>query len=84
MSGAPCRRRTHQAAGRPPAGAAARLIGTSGSYEVIVFGIAIVLVLKYLPDGLWSLVARYLPDAPRKVDWQNATALPSAASRPAR
>ena len=41
------------------------LIGTSGSYEVIVFGVAIVLVLKYLPDGLWSLVARYLPSTPR-------------------
>ena len=59
------------------------LIGTSGSYEVIVFGVAIVLVLKYLPDGLWSLVARYLPDAPRQVDWQNAGNLPSR-SKPAR
>ncbi|WP_428300511.1 branched-chain amino acid ABC transporter permease, partial [Hydrogenophaga sp.] len=29
-----------------------RLIGTSGSYEVIVFGIALVVVLRYLPDGL--------------------------------
>jgi hypothetical protein len=38
-----------------------RLIGTSGSYEVIVFGIVLVLVLKYLPDGMWSLVGRWLP-----------------------
>jgi branched-chain amino acid transport system permease protein len=61
-----------------------KLIGTSGSYEVIVFGIVLVLVLKYLPDGLWSLVARYLAqDAPRKVDWQNAAPLPSR-SKPAR
>jgi len=52
------------------------LIGTSGSYEVIVFGIALVLVLKYLPDGLWSVVARKLPRPPRTVDWQNAEALP--------
>jgi branched-chain amino acid transport system permease protein len=52
------------------------LIGTSGSYEVIVFGIALVLVLKYLPDGLWSVVARKLPRPPRAVDWQNADALP--------
>jgi branched-chain amino acid transport system permease protein len=58
------------------------LIGTSGSYEVIVFGIALVLVLKYLPDGLWSVVARRLPRAPRKVDWQDAAALP-ARSKPA-
>ena len=52
------------------------LIGTSGSYEVIVFGITLVLVLKYLPDGLWSLVASRLPPAPRAVDWQNASELP--------
>jgi len=53
-----------------------KLIGTSGSYEVIVFGIAMVLVLKYLPDGLWSLVERKLPRKQRKVDWANAAALP--------
>lgn len=51
------------------------LIGTSGSYEVIVFGIAMVLVLKYLPDGIWSLVARKLPRPSRAVDWQNAKPL---------
>ena len=53
------------------------LIGTSGSYEVIVFGIALVLVLKYLPDGLWSVVARKLPKPPRTVDWQDAQDLPA-------
>ena len=53
------------------------LIGTSGSYEVIVFGIALVLVLKYLPDGLWSMVARKLPRPPRPVDWQDAPDLPA-------
>ena len=58
------------------------LIGTSGSYEVIVFGVAMVLVLKYLPDGLWSVVARKLPKPPRAVDWQNASDLP-ARSKPA-
>lgn len=59
------------------------LIGTSGSYEVIVFGIAMVLVLKYLPDGMWSVVARKLPRPPRVVDWQNASALPER-HKPAR
>ena len=38
-----------------------RLIGTSGSYEVIVFGIALVMMLKYQPDGLWDFVERRLP-----------------------
>jgi branched-chain amino acid transport system permease protein len=53
-----------------------KLMGTSGSYEVIVFGIALVMVLKYLPDGLWSLVGRHLPKRPRPVDWQHVAALP--------
>jgi branched-chain amino acid transport system permease protein len=53
------------------------LIGTSGSYEVIVFGVALVLVLKYLPDGLWSMVARKLPQPPRPVDWTDAPDLPA-------
>ncbi len=53
------------------------LIGTSGSYEVIVFGIAMVLVLKYMPDGLWSMVSAYLPRATRRVDWQGAKELPT-------
>ena len=52
------------------------LIGTSGSYEVIVFGVVLVLVLKYLPDGLWSVVARKFPKPQRAADWQNATDLP--------
>jgi branched-chain amino acid transport system permease protein len=53
------------------------LIGTSGSYEVIVFGIAMVLVLKYMPDGLWSMVSRHFPPAPRRIDWQAAQDLPA-------
>ncbi len=59
------------------------LIGTSGSYEVIVFGIAIVLVLKYLPDGIWSLVARKVPRPPRRIDWHDAKPL-SARTKPAK
>ncbi len=53
-----------------------KLIGTSGSYEVIVFGVLLVLVLKYLPDGLWSLVARFMPRRDREVDWEHADHLP--------
>ncbi len=48
-----------------------KLIGTSGNYELIVFGIMIVLVLKYLPDGLWAFVDRRLPRPQRKVDWHD-------------
>jgi branched-chain amino acid transport system permease protein len=53
-----------------------KLIGTAGSYEVIVFGILLVLLLKYLPDGLWDFIDRRLPRSPRAVDWMNAAALP--------
>jgi branched-chain amino acid transport system permease protein len=59
-----------------------KLIGTSGSYEVIVFGIALVLVLKYLPDGLWDFVQRRMPRKPRTVDWADAPAL-AEKSKPA-
>jgi branched-chain amino acid transport system ATP-binding protein/branched-chain amino acid transport system permease protein len=53
-----------------------RLIGTSGSYEVIVFGIALVMMLKYQPDGLWDFVERRLPRGNRAVDWADAPLLP--------
>jgi branched-chain amino acid transport system permease protein len=56
-----------------------RLIGTSGSYEVIVFGIALVLMLKYQPDGLWDFVERRLPRPNRREDWAQAPALPERA-----
>ena len=52
------------------------LIGTSGSYEVIVFGVALVLVLKYLPEGLWSVVASQFPKPHRLVNWADADDLP--------
>jgi branched-chain amino acid transport system permease protein len=45
-----------------------RLLGTSGSFETIVFGILLVLVLKFRPDGLWSLVQARLPRAQRQLD----------------
>jgi branched-chain amino acid transport system permease protein len=38
-----------------------RLIGTAGSYETIVFGIVLVMVLKFAPDGVWPLLERWLP-----------------------
>ena len=49
-----------------------KLIGTAGSYEIIVFGVVLVLVLKFAPDGVWPLIARRLP-RPRR-----AAVLPAA------
>jgi branched-chain amino acid transport system permease protein len=60
-----------------------RLIGTSGNFEVIVFGIVMVVVLKYAPEGLWSFVARRFPRPARQKDWGSAAALP-ARSKPQR
>lgn len=54
-----------------------KLIGTSGNFEVIVFGLILVLVLKYAPDGLWSFVQRWLPAPKRVRDWGSAAALPA-------
>ena len=53
-----------------------KLIGTSGNFEIIVFGLVLIAVLKYAPDGLWTFVGKWLP-APRRVrDWGNAAKLP--------
>lgn len=59
-----------------------RLIGTSGSYEVIVFGVILVLVLKFFPGGLWEYVDRRFPRRARRVDWEASAAL-MARSKPA-
>jgi branched-chain amino acid transport system permease protein len=56
-----------------------RLLGTSGNFETIVFGIVLVAVLKYAPDGLWSFVGRWWPAPARRRDWDGAAPLPARA-----
>ncbi len=51
------------------------LIGTSGSYETIVFGVVLVLILQYAPNGIWSFVDRKLPKVNRPSNWGDARAL---------
>ena len=53
-----------------------RLMGTSGNYEIIVFGVLLVLMLQYARDGIWAFVEAALPRVRRKVDWRDAPALP--------
>ena len=60
-----------------------KLIGTSGNFETIVFGIVLVVVLKYAPDGLWTFVQRWLPAPARRRDWDGAATLPQR-DKPAR
>jgi branched-chain amino acid transport system permease protein len=38
-----------------------KLMGTSGNFEVIVFGILMVLLLQYARDGLWPFIRSRLP-----------------------
>ncbi|CAN5863656.1 branched-chain amino acid ABC transporter ATP-binding protein/permease [soil metagenome] len=58
-----------------------RLIGTSGNYELIVFGIMIVLVLKYLPEGVWAFVDRRLPRPNRVRDWGDGATVADLSTR---
>ena len=59
-----------------------KLLGGSGNYEVIVFGVLLVLVLQYARDGLWAFIESRLPQMPRKVDWRDASALPERVRPP--
>jgi len=59
-----------------------KLLGGGGNYEVIVFGILLVLVLQYARDGVWAFIEARLPKVRRKVDWADAPALPER-TRPA-
>ena len=52
-----------------------RLLGGSGNYEIIVFGLLLVLVLQYARDGIWAFIEARLPRVNRKVDWADAPAL---------
>jgi len=46
-----------------------QLFGASGNFEVIVFGLLMIFVLHRARDGIWPLVARFLPadDGRRRV-----------------
>ncbi|PKO49401.1 MAG: ABC transporter permease [Betaproteobacteria bacterium HGW-Betaproteobacteria-4] len=47
-----------------------KLFGTAGQFEVIVFGLMMILVLHRARDGLWPLIARLVPvhNKPKPVD----------------
>ncbi|MEF2279606.1 branched-chain amino acid ABC transporter ATP-binding protein/permease [Deinococcus sp. YIM 134068] len=40
------------------------ITGAQGNFEVIVFGVLVILVLQFARRGLWPLVERVLPQAP--------------------
>jgi branched-chain amino acid transport system permease protein len=53
-----------------------KIIGTGGNFETIVFGIVLIAVLKYAPDGLWTFFRRWVPQVQRPRDWADAAPLP--------
>ncbi len=63
------------------------VFGGSGNYEIIVFGVVLVLVLRFAPDGLWPLIsraiARWLPARGARAVDEGAPAL-AARSHPER
>jgi branched-chain amino acid transport system permease protein len=38
-----------------------RIFGRTGNYEIIAYGLILVLILMFAPKGLWSFFERYLP-----------------------
>ncbi|WP_085316613.1 branched-chain amino acid ABC transporter ATP-binding protein/permease [Derxia lacustris] len=59
-----------------------QLLGSAGSYEVIVFGVLLIAMLRFAPKGIWHWVERRWPAPQRRRDWADAAPLPARA-RPA-
>jgi branched-chain amino acid transport system permease protein len=53
-----------------------KLLGSSGNFEVIVFGLLMVLLLQRARDGLWPFIRKWFPAAPDAVAPAAAAALP--------
>ena len=53
-----------------------KLLGESGNFEVIVFGVLMVLLLQYARQGVWPFVARFFPRGPRAHVPEQAEPLP--------
>ena len=46
-----------------------KLIGSDGNFETVVFGILMVVILQVARQGLWPMIARFLPQAkPQEID----------------
>jgi branched-chain amino acid transport system permease protein len=42
-----------------------KLLGQNGNFEIIVFGVLMVLLLQYARQGVWPFFARWFPGGPR-------------------
>lgn len=59
-----------------------KLIGANGNFEIIVFGVVMVLLLQYARQGVWPFVARLFPRGPSAHVPEHREALPQR-SKPA-
>ncbi|MBK1681503.1 ABC transporter permease subunit [Rhodocyclus tenuis] len=59
-----------------------QLLGQSGNFEIIVFGLMMIFILHRSRDGLWPIVLRFVPPAPAAAPAAVADAEPLA-RRPA-
>jgi ABC-type branched-subunit amino acid transport system ATPase component/ABC-type branched-subunit amino acid transport system permease subunit len=59
-----------------------KLLGENGNFEIIVFGILMVLLLQYARRGVWPFVARFFPRGPQAHVPDHAEPLPQR-SKPA-
>jgi branched-chain amino acid transport system permease protein len=52
-----------------------RVLGRAGNFEIVVFGVLMVVLLQFARDGLWPWIARLLP-TPKPAPVPDAPALP--------
>ncbi|KQQ97523.1 ATP-binding cassette domain-containing protein [Massilia sp. Leaf139] len=58
------------------------LLGSTGNFEIIVFGILMVILLQHARNGIWPFIARWLPQRPAAVAPDAAPELPHRARPP--
>ncbi|KWA20678.1 ATP-binding cassette domain-containing protein [Burkholderia territorii] len=56
-----------------------KLLGSEGNFEIIVFGVLMVLLLQYARQGVWPFVAKLFPRGPRAHAPDYADPLPQRA-----
>ncbi|MFZ4537755.1 ABC transporter permease subunit [Propionivibrio sp.] len=59
-----------------------QLLGQSGNFEMIVFGLLMILVLHRARDGVWPIILRFIPEHPDRPRVAHAEALPRRAIPP--
>jgi branched-chain amino acid transport system permease protein len=54
-----------------------KLLGSTGNFDIIVFGVLLVLLLQYARDGIWPFLRRLMPSGPPVLAPDSALALPA-------